>query len=179
MRICIFLHFYLLCSLFLYQNVESFLRNIYLRPITKAALEYKNRTETLWVKRICKLGVNSFLGVCGGGNDLLRVVMSHQNKPCVLHSLPVFILRLCGLSLGVYKREWEPTSFRLSRILNWKWLFTMIIFHPGYSLKSTHIIYRVLLKKKTKVHKKPDDFGSNLTWNSLLREIQIMWLENV
>ena len=46
--------------------MEPILINIYLRPITKAALEYKNRTETLWVKRICKLGVNSsweFVGV--------------------------------------------------------------------------------------------------------------------
>ena len=25
----------------------------------------------------------------------------------------------------------------------------------------------------------PDDFGGNPTWNSLLRKIQIMWLENV
>ena len=131
--------------------MEPILINIYLRPITKAALEYKNRTETLWVKRICKLGVNSsweFVGVvtiC-----YIRMVMSHQSKPFVLHSLPVSILRLCGLSLGVYKREWEPTSFCLSRILNWEWLFTMIIFHPGYSLKSTHIFYRVLLKKKQK-----------------------------
>ena len=84
-----------------------------------ATLEYKNRTETFRVKRICKLGI------CGGGNDMLLVVMSHQSKHIMtglatdiqrmttrrllrLLISSLFILITCGLCLGVYKREWEP-----------------------------------------------------------------------